>query len=72
MEKKNNVTINIFGGITQIIPDATTCEQHIVTKNGKTIVTNIYKKQIMMDENKIKKAAKEYAKKNKILINKTL
>lgn len=45
MEKKNNVTINIFGGITQIIPDATTCEQHIVTKNGKTIVTNIYKKK---------------------------
>lgn len=45
MEKKNNITINIFGGITQIIPDATTCEQHIVTKNGKTIVTNIYKKK---------------------------
>ena len=45
MEKKNNVTINIFGGITQIIPDATTCEQHVVTKNGKTIVTNIYKKK---------------------------
>ena len=45
MEKKNNVTINIFGGITQIIPDATTCEQHIVTKNGKTIVTNTYKKK---------------------------
>ena len=45
MEIKNNVTINIFGGITQIIPDATTCEQHIVTKNGKTIVTNIYKKK---------------------------
>ena len=44
MEKKNNVIINIFGGITQIVPDATTCEQYIVTKNGKTKVTNIYKK----------------------------
>ena len=45
MEKKNNVTINIFGGITQIISDATTCEQQKKNKNGKTIVTNIYKKK---------------------------
>lgn len=45
MENKSNVTINIFGGITQIIPDATTCEQHIITRNGKTKVTNVYKKK---------------------------
>lgn len=44
MENKSNVVFNIKGGIIQIIPNATTCEQHIVTRDGKTIVTNIYKK----------------------------
>lgn len=43
--KKSNVIININGGITQIIPGATTCEQHILVKDGKTIVTNIYTKK---------------------------
>lgn len=39
----DNVTINIYGGNNQVIPDVKEVEQHIYTDDGKTIVINKFK-----------------------------
>ena len=40
---KDNVTINIYGGNNQVIPDVKEVEQHIYTEDGETIVINKFK-----------------------------
>ena len=37
---KDNVTINIYGGNNQVIPDVKEVEQHIYTEDCETIVIN--------------------------------
>ena len=37
---KDNVTINIYVGNNQVIPDVKEVEQHIYTEDGETIVIN--------------------------------
>lgn len=37
---KDNVTINIYGGNNQVIPDAKEVEQHIYTEDGKVKIIN--------------------------------
>lgn len=39
----DNVTINIYGGNNQVIPDVKEVEQHIYTEDGETIVINKFK-----------------------------
>ena len=39
----DNVTINIYGGNNQVIPDVKDVEQHIYTEDGETIVINKFK-----------------------------
>ena len=36
----DNVTIKIYGGNNQVIPDVKEVEQHIYTEDGETIVIN--------------------------------
>ena len=40
---KDNVTINIYGGNNQVIPDVKEVEQHIYKEDGETIVINKFK-----------------------------
>ena len=40
---KDNVTINIYGGNNQVIPDVKEVEQHIYTEDCETIVINKFK-----------------------------
>ena len=40
---KDNVTINIYGGKNQVIPDVTEGEQQLYTEDGETIVINKFK-----------------------------
>ena len=40
---ENKVTINIYGGNNQVIPNAKEVEQHIYTEDGETIVINKFK-----------------------------
>lgn len=39
----DNVTIKIYGGKNQIIPNVKEVEQHIYTEDGETIVINKFK-----------------------------
>ena len=39
----NKVTINIYGGNNQVIPDVKEVEQNIYTEDGETIVINKFK-----------------------------
>ena len=39
----DNVTINIYGGNNQVIPDVKEVEQHIYTDDGETRVINKFK-----------------------------
>ena len=40
---KDNVTINIYGGNNQVIPDVKEVEQHIYTEDGKVEIINKFK-----------------------------
>ena len=40
---KDNVTINIYGGNNQVIPDVKEVEQHIYTEDGKIEIINKFK-----------------------------
>lgn len=40
---KNNIEINIYGGINQVLPNVKEVEQHIRTKDGKTTIINKFK-----------------------------
>ena len=39
----DNVTINIYGGNNQVIPDVKEVEQHIYTEDGKVEIINKFK-----------------------------
>lgn len=39
----DNVTINIYGGNNQVIPDVKEVEQHIYNEDGETIIINKFK-----------------------------
>lgn len=39
----DSVTIKIYGGNNQVIPDVKEVEQHIYTEDGRTIVINKFK-----------------------------
>ena len=39
----NKVTINIYGGNNQVIPDVKEVEQHIYTEDGDTVIINKFK-----------------------------
>ena len=41
--KKSNIEINIYGGNVQVLPNVKEVEQHIHTKDGKTIIINKFK-----------------------------
>ena len=40
---KDNVTINIYGGNNQVIPDVKEVEQQIYTEDGETVIINKFK-----------------------------
>lgn len=40
---KDNVTINIYGGNNQVIPNVKEVEQHIYTEDGKVEIINKFK-----------------------------
>ena len=42
-DMKGNVTINIYGGNNQVIPDVKEVEQHIYTEDGKVEIINKFK-----------------------------
>ena len=42
-DMKDNVTINIYGGNNQVIPDVKEVEQHIYTEDGETVIINKFK-----------------------------
>ena len=39
----NNIEINIYGGINQVLPNVKEVAQHIHTKDGKTTIINKFK-----------------------------
>ena len=39
----NNIEINIYGGINQVLPNVKEVEQYIHTKDGKTTIINKFK-----------------------------
>ena len=43
MTKKRDVVINVYGGVTQILPNVKEVEQHIHDEDGTTIVVNKFK-----------------------------
>ena len=40
---KDNVTINIYGGNNQVIPNVKEVEQHIYTEDGETVIIKKFK-----------------------------
>ena len=43
IDMANKVTINIYGGNNQVIPDVKEVEQHIYTEDGKVEIINKFK-----------------------------
>lgn len=40
--EKSNAVFNINGGIMQIMPNVEECVQYIHTKDGTTVIKNVY------------------------------